>query len=248
MAIAIMQPYVFPYIGYFQLVYAADVFVFYDDVNFINRGWINRNRILLNGKDHLFTIPCKDASQNRLIKDIEVVDEEQSMHDLLSTIKQAYNKAPYFEEVYSLVEQILFAPSTDAVVPDLHVPSLSNRSISGIAINSVTSICDYLGLHRTFKTSSELYDNQELKKADRLIDICHKEGITDYINASGGKEIYTKEYFRENGISLSFLNSELYEYPQFKNEFVPWLSIIDVLMFNSREDIVNKILPSYHLD
>ncbi len=86
MKIAIMQPYIFPYIGYFQLIHAADVFVFYDDVNYINRGWINRNRILLNGKDQLFTIPCKEASQNKLIKDIEVLADKKAFQKMLTTM------------------------------------------------------------------------------------------------------------------------------------------------------------------
>jgi len=258
MAIAIMQPYVFPYIGYFQLIHAADVFVFYDDVNFINRGWINRNRILLNGKDQLFTIPCIDASQNKLIKDIEVLDDPKTMQKLLSTIKAAYGKAPYFNNVYPLIEITLLANSVAQTIqePTSAFPSLTfpvqqvvtNRSIARLAINSVINICNYLGLRKTFKISSEEYNNRELKKADRLIDICHREGITHYINASGGKEIYTKEYYSDRGIRLDFLNPDRCEYTQFKNPFVPWLSMIDVLMFNSREDINNKILPSYHLD
>lgn len=233
-----MQPYIFPYIGYFQLIHAADVFVFYDDVNFINRGWINRNRILLNGKDQLITIPLQDASQNKLIKDITVLPDEKNMQKLLGTLSAAYAKAPHFRQVFPLIERTLLA-ATDAA---------KETSIATLAINSITGVCDYLGLSRTFKISSELYDNRELKKADRLIDICHREGIDHYINASGGKAIYTKEYYAEKRIRLDFLNPELYEYPQFKKPFVPWLSVIDVLMFNSRETVVNDILPSYHLD
>jgi hypothetical protein len=233
MSIAIMQPYTFPYIGYFQLIHASDVFVFYDDVNFINRGWINRNRILLNGKDHLFTIPCSDASQNKLINEVALQDDEKAIQKLLSTFKQAYSKAPYFKDVYSMLEDTLLAGS---------------KTIAALAIKSVTNICKYLELERTLKISSEEYDNRELKKADRLIDICHREGITHYINAAGGKEIYTKEYFGERGISLNFLNSVKQEYKQFNNPFVPWLSVIDVLMFNTKEDIVDRILPAYTLE
>ena len=238
MAIAIMQPYIFPYIGYFQLIYAADVFVFYDDVNFINRGWINRNRILLNGREQLITIPLQDASQNKLIKDIAVLPDTRNMQKLLGTITAAYAKAPYYKAVYLLIETTLLTA----------MDTTSETSIATLAINSILNICNYLGLQRNFKTSSENYDNRGLKKADRLIDICHREGINHYINASGGKEIYTKEYYAEEGVKLDFLNPELYEYPQFKKPFVPWLSIIDVLMFNSREEIVRDILPCYCLD
>jgi hypothetical protein len=121
-------------------------------------------------------------------------------------------------------------------------------NIAGMAAHSVLKICDYLGINRTFRYSSLEYNNRELKKADRLIDICHVEGIKHYINASGGKAIYTKEYYAEKGIELDFLNSQKYEYNQQNNTFVPWLSIIDVLMYNSIDDINNKILPLYHLD
>lgn len=233
MTIAIMQPYVFPYIGYFQLVHAADVFVFYDDVNFINRGWINRNRILLNGKDHLFTIPCKEASQNKLIMEVELQNDEKANQKMLSTFKMAYGKAPQFKEVYEVIEDIVQAPGA---------------TISDMAVKSVMNICKYLGVERTFKLSSKEHDNRELKKAERLIDICHREGIKHYVNAAGGKEIYTKEYFSSKGVNLDFLASTKVEYKQFNNPFVPWLSIIDVLMFNTREDIVNKILPAYTLE
>jgi hypothetical protein len=253
MSIAIMQPYVFPYIGYFQLVYAADVFVFYDDVNFINRGWINRNRILVSGKDQLFTIPCKEASQNKLIKDIEVADDLKALQKVLSTIRMAYAKAPFFNDVFPVIEQTILEAGqgkgiASSVFPTLTVPAPGPVSIAHMAISSVLHICAYLGVERTFRISSEQYDNRELKKADRLIDICHVEGITHYVNASGGKEIYSKDYYRERGIQLDFLNADRYEYEQFSNPFVPWLSMIDILMFNGREDIVNKILPSYHLD
>src|SRR6185437_13492359 len=101
------QPYFFPYIGYFQLVYASDVFVFYDDVNYINRGWINRNRILVNGKDQMLTMPCKDASQNKLIMDIEILNNDKTMQNLLATIQMAYKKAPYFRDVYEVIEETI---------------------------------------------------------------------------------------------------------------------------------------------
>ena len=191
-----MQPYVFPYIGYFQLICATDIFVFYDDVNYINRGWINRNKILLNGKEQLFTIPCIDASQNKLI-----------------TLK------------------------FDGGMP-----------VSQLAVNSVINVCEYLHLQRSFKISSEEYDNRELKKADRLINICHIEGINAYINPSGGREIYSKEYYKDRGVRLDFLISDKVEYAQFNNAYVPWLSIIDILMFNSKDKINNVIMQSYHLE
>ena len=234
MSIAIMQPYVFPYIGYFQLVHAADVFVFYDDVHYINRGWINRNRILVNGKDQMFTIPCKDASQNKLIMDVALLRDDKTTQKLLATLRMAYSKAPHFKTAYPLIESIL-ADSSIA-------------TISELAIKSVMAISDHLGLQRTFRVSSEAYDNRELKRADRLIDICHKEAITHYINAAGGREIYTKEYYEAQGVHIDFLISERADYTQLHDTFVPWLSIIDVLMFNSPAHITEQILPAYRLE
>lgn len=259
MTIAIMQPYIFPYIGYFQLVHASDVFVFYDDVNFINRGWINRNRILLNGAEHMLTVPCKDASQNKLIMDIAVTDDAKAIPKLINTVKMAYAKAPYFANVFPLIEHTL---SLAAQLPVTHTqpsaafPSLDIQlahaaaplSIADMAIHSVITICNYLGIKREFRLSSQSYDNRELKKADRLIDICLRENIVHYVNAAGGKAIYDKEYYGAKGVKLDFMNAKLVEYSQFNNTFVPWLSIIDILMFNSKEDIINKILPSYYLD
>ena len=234
MKIAIMQPYIFPYIGYFQLIHAADIFVFYDDVNYINRGWINRNRILLNGKDQLFTIPCKEASQNKLIKDIEVLADKKALQKMLATMQVAYKKAPFFADVYPVIEKVFNVNEGD--------------TISEMAIASVADVCKYLSINKIFKKSSEEYNNRELKKADRLIDICHLEGISNYVNPPGGREIYTKEYYGAKDVDLEFLISERVDYEQFDNEFVPWLSIIDILMFNSKEDICSKILPRYHFE
>ena len=231
--IAIMQPYVFPYIGYFQLICATDTFVFYDDVNYINRGWINRNRILLNGKEQLFTIPCIEASQNKLIKDVKVLNDK-SISKVMTTIITAYKKSPYFADVFPIIEKTL---RFDGDIP-----------VSQLAVNSVINVCEYLHLQRNFKISSEEYDNRELKKADRLIDICHREGISAYINPSGGREIYSKDYYKDKGIALDFLISDKAEYPQFNYAYVSWLSIIDVLMFNSKDKINNVLMQSYHLE
>lgn len=233
MSIAIMQPYIFPYIGYFQLVYSSELFIFYDDVNFINKGWVNRNRILANGKDLLITIPCIDASQNKLIKDVQLLNDDKSLRKILTTIQMNYKKAPHYDAIYPLIENIF---------------NCKHNTISEFAIDSVVSISQYLGLQTVFKNSSTSYSNQTLKKGDRLIDICHIEKQNLYINAVGGKEIYNQEQFKSKGVTLKFLVPELHEYLQFKQPFVPWLSVIDILMFNTKEYIVDKILPAFHLD
>lgn len=231
MKLAIMQPYIFPYIGYFQLIKAVDKFVIYDDVNFINRGWINRNRILVNGKDSLFTIPLKEASQNKLINEIEVNWDDAWKSKWLKTLEQSYKKAPYFQQVRPIIEQTLEQEKT---------------IFSEIIVENLKLINAYLGITTEIISSSSIYQNTELKAQTRIVDICLKEKTNHYINPIGGIELYQKEVFEEQGMQLNFIKSKPVQYPQLKNDFVPWLSIIDVLMFNSVEQI-QTFLDSYEL-
>lgn len=231
-SIAIMQPYLFPYIGYFQLINEVDQFIFYDDVNFITRGWINRNKILINGEAKYLTVPCRDASQNKLINEVEHGLNSKKRGKLLRKIKFAYSNAPFFEDIYSLIESVL---------------NIDSQYIFGLAVESVKKSCFYLNLECGFKLSSNNYNNTNLDAADRLIDICKQEEITNYVNPIGGKDLYSKKYFRENDINLQFLKPEAQRYEQFGEEFVPWLSIIDVMMFNSPEKIRNELLSAYKL-
>lgn len=232
MPIAIVQPYLFPYLGYFQLISAVDTFVLYDDVNFITRGWINRNKVLINGKAKYFTIPCKDASQHKLIKDVKHALTDKKRGKLLRTIKFSYGNAPFFDNVYPIVERVL---QTDS------------DFISELAIKSVTETCNYLDLDASFRLSSEEYDNISLGRAERLIDICKQEKSTTYINPTGGKDLYSKSEFKKEGIDLKFIESSLKKYEQFDNEFVSGLSIIDLMMFNSPEKITSDLLKAYKL-
>jgi hypothetical protein len=231
MKLAIMQPYIFPYIGYFQLIKAVDKFVIYDDVNFINRGWINRNRILVNGKDSLFTIPLKEASQNKLINEIEVNWDDAWKSKWLKTLEQSYKKAPYFQQVLPIIEQTLGQEKT---------------IFSEIIVENLKLINAYLGITTEIISSSSIYQNTELKAQTRIVDICLQEKANHYINPIGGIELYQKEVFEEKGMQLNFIKSKPVQYPQLKNDFVPWLSIIDVLMFNSVEQI-QTFLDSYEL-
>lgn len=231
MKIAIMQPYIFPYIGYFQLMNAVDKFIIYDDVNFINKGWINRNRILVNGNDSLFTIPLKEASQNKLINEIEVNWDESWKNKWLKTIEQSYKKAPHYEEVLPLIEKTL---------------GYNQKNISGLITLNLMLINDYLGINTEIVQSASLYDNSHLKAQERIIDICLQEKATTYINPIGGVALYDKSIFSEKALALFFIKSKECIYKQFKNEFVPWLSIIDVLMFCSKTTI-KEYLNNYEL-
>lgn len=230
MKIAIMQPYVFPYLGYFQLIHAVDIFVFYDDVNFIKRGWINRNRILVDGQESLFTVALSKASQNKLINEIEVLKDSNSLQHLLKTLEHNYKNAPYFDSVFNLVNEVINKP---------------HKSISDLAINSVNSVSNYLEMDTLFELSSEKFpETKGMGKTERLVEIVKKKGFKHYINPSGGKELYNKLDFKKKGVNLHFIQNELDSYTQFENEPIVGLSIIDVLMFNSVEE-TKRLIAKY---
>ena len=231
MKLAIMQPYIFPYIGYFQLINAVDKFVIYDDVNFINKGWINRNRTLNNGKDSLFTIPLKEASQNKLINEIDINWDIAWKSKFLKTLEQCYKKAPFYLEILLIIEQTL---------------SIDDEPVSKVIEHNLRLICNYLDIKTEIISSSTIYKNTHLKAQERILDVCLQEKASQYINPIGGLELYDKDFFEIKGIQLNFIKSNPIEYPQFKNEFVPWLSMIDVLMFNSKEKI-KEFLDNYEL-
>lgn len=233
MKTAIMQPYIFPYIGYFQLINSVDNFVFYDDVNYIKRDWINRNQILVNNHAQYFTVPVIKASQNKLINQVHIDKSSKDYNNILTTIKNNYKKAPFYNSVIHIIENIL--------------ENHSNLSISALAIESVLKVLEYLEINKkTFISSKHFSESKGLEKADRLIRITKESGANYYINAIGGAEIYSKDYFNSHEIELSFLKAKYIHYKQFDNEYLPWLSIIDILMFNSREDVL-KMFNQYEL-
>lgn len=220
--IAIMQPYFFPYIGYFQLVNSVDKFVFYDDVNYIQRGWVNRNRILINGNPSYLTVPLNKASQNMLINEVRVLNGSKN---LIKTVEMAYKKAPYYNEIMPLIQQVF---------------SKEYNFISDMAIDSVKLVSNYLGFNTVFELSSEEYSSTKcLDRANRLIEISKLNKCVNYLNPINGQELYSKEEFRNNGIELNFIKSKEIRYAQFNNIFVPSLSMIDVLMFNSRFEVMS---------
>ncbi len=232
MSVAIMQPYMFPYLGYFQLIQSVDTFVFYDDVNFINKGFINRNSILVKGNAQAFTIPLKEASQNKLIKEIDILKDGIWLNKFLKTIDYNYKKAPYFKETRNLI---------------LETFNQNEIKISELAIQSVKQVCNYLNIDKTFQVSSEMYNNSKgLEKQERLISIIAQSRNNHYINPQGGKALYDKDYFASNNIKLSFIENQLVTYKQFNLVFIKDLSIIDVLMFNSKESI-RELLNQYIL-
>ncbi|WP_259015159.1 WbqC family protein [Emticicia fluvialis] len=231
MTIGIMQPYIFPYIGYFQLINAVDKFIVYDDVAYINKGWINRNNILVAGKASLFTLPLVNASQNRLIRDIAVDNLQAWSKKFLRTIEQSYKKAPFYNETFAILAEVF--QSEPANIAELCTKSLKTTS-------------SYLGIKTEFVESSVVYNNQHLKAQERILDICKQENAGHYINPIGGMAIYDKQLFADNKILLNFIKAKPIQYNQFKNEFVPWLSMIDTLMF-CPADAIQQYLKEFEL-
>ena len=217
MKLGIMQPYFFPYLGYWQLLANVDKYVVYDDVTYIKGGWINRNNFLVNGQKNLLTMQLEKASSYTLIKDIVIKDD---FAKFLKTIEMGYKKAPFFEAVFSLLKEICQYP---------------DRMLGRFLFNSHIKICDYLGIDTELILSSSFGKNTELKGKDKVISICKQLGADEYINAIGGQVLYDKKEFAENGIRLNFLQANLRAYRQFKNEFVAGLSIIDIMMFNIKD-------------
>jgi WbqC-like protein family len=231
--LAIMQPYLFPYIGYFQLIHAVDRFVVADDVTFIKQGWINRNRLLINGAAAYFTVPLKRHAADALISDVEV-DQQSSQRwrrALLTTIANFYRRAPSFDAVYPIVERVIGGPFL---------------KIADMARASLREVCEYLGIETTIVESSAVYGNAHLKGQDRVIDTCRREGVSDYVNAVGGRALYSPEVFLGHGIRLRFVETGAIEYPQFQRPFVPSLSVIDLIMFNGRDE-ARELLGRYQL-
>ena len=192
-----MQPYFFPYIGYFQLIANSDVFVIYDDVNFIKKGWINRNSILVNNTSYLFSMPLQNVSQNKLINEIFISDLDKWKMDLLKTISSSYKKAPFYQDVYPLIEKII---------------SFDELNLAIYIQNSIQNLCAYLNINTKLIMSSEIVKNNGLKGENKIIDICLQLGATQYVNAIGGFELYTKENFRVKNIDLKFMKIMNYIY------------------------------------
>ena len=228
MTIGIMQPYFMPYVGYWQLMAAVDTYVVYDDVNYIKGGWVSRNNILLNGKKHMFTITLNGASPNKLFNEITIKDDFKKFSRL---IEFAYRKAPYYAEVSALLDKIY---------------NYEDKSLGAFMMNCFQVVLDYLEIDTKLILSSTIAKDNSLRGKDKVKHICHLLGADTYYNAIGGQELYDKNDFKADGIDLHFVKTELSPYPQLNNEFVPGLSMIDVLMFNNPIG-VKQLLTNYKL-
>ena len=216
MRLAIMQPYFLPYIGYFQLIAAVDMFIVYDNIKYTKKGWINRNRMLQNGKDVMFSLPLKSGSDSLEVCERELAGDF-SRDKLLNQFKGAYRQAPCFEQTFPLVEQIV---------------RYEDVNLFRFLHHAIVKTCGHLGLATEIRISSGIAIDHSLKSQDKVLAMCEAVGATTYINAIGGMELYSKEAFLARGVELKFIKSKPFEYAQFGAEFVPWLSIVDVMMFN----------------
>jgi hypothetical protein len=231
--IAVMQPYFFPYIGYFQLINAVDEFVIYDNIEFTKKGWINRNRILVDGKDSYITIPLKRDSDYLDVRDRYLAESWVSeKNKILNRIIASYRKAPYFDFIYPVIEKcILF----------------KENNLFLFILNSLNLVKEYLEIRTMFLTSSTIPIDHELKAEKKVAEICKARKADTYFNPIGGIQLYSKDKFKDEGIDLHFLKTNDFSYKQFGNNFVPLLSIIDVTMFNSKEEIKGYLNSFYTL-
>jgi len=226
-----MQPYFFPYIGYFQLIDLVDEFVIYDNIQYTKKGWINRNRILQNGKDTLFSLPLKKGSDYLDIKDREI-SESFSYTKLISKIENTYRNAPCFSDVLPLIKKIV---------------AYESNNLFKFLYNSIELTCHYLKIDTPIKKSSDISINHNAKSQNKVINICIEEKADIYINPIGGVDLYSKNVFLERKIDLKFIKTKVFEYPQGVNTFIPSLSIIDVMMFNSTDEIKTNLLTQFEL-
>jgi hypothetical protein len=225
--IAIMQPYFFPYIGYFQLINAANEFVIYDNIEFTKKGWINRNRILVNQADAFITLPLKKDSDYLHVKDRYLADTwDIERKKMLNRITESYRKAPYFKETYEVIEKCIL---------------YEDRNLFKFILHSLQTLMQYLNIKTNLVISSSILVDHQLKSDAKVMAICKERGADMYINPIGGIVLYDKNHFKQNNLELQFQKSNSITYKQFNNDFLPWLSIIDVMMFNSKEEI-NKFL------
>jgi WbqC-like protein family len=232
MRLGIMQPYWFPYLGYFQLIQAVDRFVIYDDVQWIKGGWINRNRILVRGEPRYITLPIRrDASLVSINRRTLSPNSAREKRRILQQIEFAYAAAPHFADVMPLVHECLANEETN---------------VSSFVVCTLRICCAYLGIETPVVLSSKIAKTDELHGQERVLEISRTMGASHYVNPIGGVELYEKGAFAREGIELSFIKTSALAYEQGTREFVPNLSIIDVMMFNHREEC-RALLQKYQL-
>jgi hypothetical protein len=234
MKLAIHQPLFLPYVGYWQLMTSVDLFVIYDNAKFVKQTWISRNRLLREGQAAWFTLPLHNAPDSLDIRDREIAADFDRAK-MLRQFAGAYRRAPYFNETYPLLERIL----------DSHELNLFR-----FLLNSINIIAAHLGIETRIVVSSAVVPQvitDNLKGQDKVLAICNHLDADTYINAPGGMSLYDKSAFAANNIDLRFIRPKPLVYPQFARDFVPWLSIADVMIFNGRERTAEIVRDNYEV-
>jgi len=254
MKLAIMQPYFFPYIGYFQVIHAVDKYLLHGGLPYLKKGWVNRNRILgPDGRPAYVNAEIRARSSHTKIDDIELVPSRHWKDKFLRGVSYIYRKSPFFDDIYALIE--------NAVAADTERLSELNK-------RCIVSICDFLGIRTTIATTDGSFAPLEerlskpetelrlefpglrlsvyRRKVVRILEICRQEGAATFVNAIGGIALYDRAEFRSNGVELYFVETQPFTYPQRAPQFVPDLSIIDVLM-NCGKAGTGRLLENYRL-
>jgi len=254
MKIAVMQPYFFPYIGYFQVIHAVDTYILHGALNYRKKGWVNRNRILgPKGSPIYVNAEIRDSSSHRTINNVELVDADRWRKKFLLGVFHNYRKSPHFDEAYGLIEKAV---------------SGQTAYLSALNKQCIRSICACLGILTRIESNEEKYSSLEERLADadgdvrsefpglrlsqydrkviRILEICRQENADVFVNAIGGRALYDKAEFSNNGVNLCFVETQPFTYPQRAPAFVPDLSIIDVLM-NCGKEGTRELLAKYRL-
>ncbi|MEO7244915.1 MAG: WbqC family protein [Rubrivivax sp.] len=231
MRLAIMQPYFVPYIGYFQLIGAVDLFVVYDDIKYTKKGWINRNRFLLDGHEETFTLALRRGSDSLSVVERELAPDFDPLQ-MLDRFAAAYRRAPYREPTMDLLRRVMLC---------------GESNLFRYVHHSLLEVCAHLGIGTEIRVSSSVRFDNSLKAEEKVLALCEAVGASSYVNPIGGTELYSRDTFAARDVELRFLRSCPVEYPQLGHPFVPWLSIVDVLMFNPVEAVRERIARDYEL-
>ena len=227
-----MQPYFLPYLGYWQLLHAVDKFVIYDNIEFSKRGWFHRNQILMNNEAKLFSLPIKKDSDFLDVRERYIADDGlKQLRKIVGQIKSAYSKAPHFKEVIPIIEQLFL---------------YDEKNLFKYILNAIKSIKKEIKIDTEIIVSSEVEIDHSLKGENKVLAICKQLNASSYLNAIGGLELYDRNRFAEEDIPISFIKMDEIIYDQKSSSFVPYLSIIDVLMHNNKEEI-SKMLDKYSM-
>lgn len=226
-----MQPYFLPYLGYFQLIASVDAFIVYDNIKYVKGGWINRNRLYRDGEAKVFTVPLKAASDALDVRERELAPDFRR-DKLLNQFQGAYRNAPEFARVFPLLERIVSFPE---------------GNLFGYLNHSIASVCEFLRIDTPILISSSLDIDHSRKSQDKVIALCKAVGAHTYINAIGGVDLYSREDFEREGLKLQFIRMKPLNYVQFAGEFVPLLSIVDVLMFNALDKVRDWVSDHHEL-